>query len=325
MYGRQLLEVGLRWQIGNGRTASLIHSQWIPRFQLDSPSYNPQILPGEGDPKVADVICQGEGRWCDTKLSQWFDPSTCRTIKAIPLPRQNMEDKMIWHDTKDGVFTVKSAYHLAVSLDRRKGGWKSLASWMDKASWVRLWNANIPPKLKVFVWQILNRALPTTEALIERKVPIHPRYPVCWASSETMEHLFLDCPVAGALWDYSGLDYLGEGLPRHTFPYFLKKLLALIHQPTLFMAVVAVLWRIWRSRNWVVFEGKQFGFPALMRQFHQQYEEWMALPLAGPMHVSCPTGSHQLAPVAADSIVCMWDGATKSGCHSAGGIVLFTP
>ncbi|CAL1401360.1 unnamed protein product [Linum trigynum] len=108
-----------------------------------------------------------------------------------------------------------------------------------------------------------------------------------------MEHLFLYCPVARALWDYSGLDYVREGLPCHTFPLFLKKLMALVHQAQLFMAVVAVLWRIWRSRNWVVFEGKQFGFPALMRQFHQQYEEWVRLPVDKGFQSVVPRGSFE--------------------------------
>ncbi|CAL1397909.1 unnamed protein product [Linum trigynum] len=161
---------------------------------------------------------------------------------------------------------------------------------MDKPSWIRVWEAKIPPKLKVFLWQILNRALPTMEALIEKKVQVLPRCPVCWDAPETMEHLFLYCPVARALWDYSGLEYLGEGLPRHTFSLFLKRLLGLIHQPSVVMAVVAILWRIWRSRNWVVFEGKQFGIPALMRQFYQQYEEWMDLPADQTPMVQAPIG-----------------------------------
>ncbi|CAL1374602.1 unnamed protein product [Linum trigynum] len=193
---------------------------------------------------------------------------------------------------------------------------------MDRASWIRLWNADIPPKLKVFVWQIFNRALPTSEALIAKKVPVHPRCPVCWESAETMEHLFLDCPVARALWGFSGMEHLGEGLPRQTFPLFLKRLLGLIQSPGLFMAIVCLLWRIWRSRNWVVFEGKQFGFPALMRQFHQQYEEWVSLsPAVGARQARSPRVS-----VGGDSrVVCMWDGATKLGSHSAGGMVLMTP
>ncbi|CAL1377149.1 unnamed protein product [Linum trigynum] len=194
---------------------------------------------------------------------------------------------------------------------------------------VRLWGANITPKLKVFVWQILNHILPTTEALIDKHIPVHPRCPVCWASAETMEHFFLDYPVARVLWDYSSLGYLGEGLPQHTFPMFLKRLMALIHQPDLFMAVVAILWRIWSSRNWVVFQGKQFGFPALMRHFHQQYEEWVRLPRDRiPRTVppaAVPPGTHQVGLAGEDSVVCMWDGAVRRGSHSAGGMVLLTP
>ncbi|CAL1395371.1 unnamed protein product [Linum trigynum] len=329
LFGRELLAQGLRWQIGNGQTVALLDSNWIPKLQMEPPCYNPRILPEGGKLLVAEVMRPGEGCWDDLKLCQWFDPPTCQAIKTIPLLRQDVLDKLIWHGTADGVFTVKSAYHLAVDRDKRKGGWRSTVGWMGKEDWVRVWNANIPPKLKVFLWQIFNRILPTTEALIDKHVLVQPRCPVCWACTESMEHLFLDCPVARALWDYSGLGYLGEGLPRHTFPMFLKRLLALIHQPSLFMAVVAVLWRIWRSRNWVVFEGKQFGFPALLRQFHQQYEEWVRLPLdKGPLVVTqmgAPAGGPHLHPTGEDSVICMWDSAVRQGSHSAGGVVLLTP
>ncbi|CAL1400383.1 unnamed protein product [Linum trigynum] len=325
LFGRELLAKGLRWQIGNGQSASLLSSSWIPHLQMSPPCYNPRILPDGGSPLVAEIMNPEGGCWDEDKVAQWFDPPTCKAIKAIPLPRLNMADKLIWHGTADGVFTVKSAYHLAVDIDRRRGGWRATVGWMDKESWIRLWEANIPPKLKVFVWQILHRILPTTEALIEKRVQVHPRCPVCWDSVETMEHLFLDCPVARALWGYSGLEALGEGLPRHTFPIFLKRCLALIHQPTLFMAVVAILWRIWRSRNWVVFEGKQFGFPALMRQFQQQYEEWARL----PMDKSSPVVSRHEPLLSAlgreeEGVVCQWDGAVRAGSHSAGGVVLLT-
>ncbi|CAL1357271.1 unnamed protein product [Linum trigynum] len=139
-----------------------------------------------------------------------------------------------------------------------------------------------------------------------------------------MEHLFLDCPVARAIWDYAGLAHLGEGLPRYTFPLFLKRLLGLIHQPNDFMAVVVVLWRIWRSRNWVVFEGKQFGFSALMRQFRQQYEEWVRLPVdRAPGGVQATPTHHET--VRGHGVICMWDGAVRSGSHSVGGLVLLSP
>ncbi|CAL1400065.1 unnamed protein product [Linum trigynum] len=325
LFGRQLLEQGLRWQIGNGASTSLLSSNWLPQLHPEKPVYNPQVLPEGGELMVAEVLDQdGEGGWCETKLRQWFDPPTCRIIRSIPLPRQNMVDKLIWHCTTDGVFTVKTAYHLVVDQAKKNGCWRATASWMDRVSWIWLWEADIPPKLKVFVWQIFHRILPTTEGLIEKSVPVLPRCPVCWDASETMEHLFLECPAARALWDYSGLEHLGQGLPRHTFPLFLKRLFALIHQPPMIMAVVVMLWRIWKSRNWVVFEGKQFGFSALMRQFHQQCEEWERVSAGrveqGPRPILHPPGLAW-----GSSMVCMRDGATRAGSHSAGGMVLLDP
>ncbi|CAI0429775.1 unnamed protein product, partial [Linum tenue] len=192
---------------------------------------------------------------------------------------------------------------------------------MDKTSWVRLWNAPIPPKLKVFIWQVFCRILPTTEALIEKGAEVQPRCPVCWAAKETLEHLFFDCRVAQTLWGQAGLEYLGIGLSRHTFPMFLKQLLSRINQPLVFMAVAALLWRIWRSRNWVVFEGKQFGLPVLLRQYHQQVQEWIRLPLDPELGLHFPIPPPGQTAMMS-SVTCMWDGATKSGSHAAGGIVL---
>ncbi|CAL1392026.1 unnamed protein product [Linum trigynum] len=192
---------------------------------------------------------------------------------------------------------------------------------MDKPSWIRPWEADIPPKLRVFLWQVFHRILPTAEALREKKVDVLPRCPVCWEASETLEHMFLECLVARALWDHSGLAHLGEGLPRHTFPLFLKKLLAVVHNPALVMSVVAVLWRIWRSRNWVVFEGKQFGIPALMRQFHQQIQEWLSLPRDQTDRLGRPPAPTVVVD-GAGTTICMWDGAVRLGSHAAGGMVI---
>ncbi|CAL1409387.1 unnamed protein product [Linum trigynum] len=321
LHGRQLLVAGLRWQIGNGQTAPLLQASWIPGLHPQLPVHNPRILPAGHEPRVAEVMCQGGGGWNVDRLGQWFDPPTCNAIRAIPLPVMEVEDKLMWHATADGIFTVKSAYHLAVTLDKRSGRWRDMVSWMDKNSWIRLWDANIPPKLKIFAWQIFNHILPTMEALVERKIPVLLRCPVCWGERESLEHLFLYCPVARAMWDYSGLESLGEGLPRQTFPLFLKRLLALIHQPAQFMAVIAVLWRIWKSRNWVVFEGKQFAFVALVRQFQQQVDEWMRVP-GDPSPGRVVRVWQAPVPQEEVGVVCRWDGATRTGSHSAGGMVL---
>ncbi|CAL1399702.1 unnamed protein product [Linum trigynum] len=283
--------------------------------------FNPGVLSDSVELKVADFICSTRGRWELNKIGEWFPPEVCRAIRSIPLPRRAMENRLVWHATGDEVFSAKSAYHLAVRLDQEAGGWRHTVSWMDRGNWKRVWNLTIPPKLKVFLWQVLHRFLPTTEALIGRKVALHPRCPICWNALETMEHLFFDCCVARALWDAAGLEHVGQGLPRLTFPLFMKRLLAIVTDPPQVMAVVAVLWRIWKSRNWVVFDGKQFGILSLLRQYHQQLREWTSLPrdvVAGAQAGVTPLGSSARQA----SLICRWDDAVQRGSHSAGGMVM---
>ncbi|CAL1356996.1 unnamed protein product [Linum trigynum] len=134
----------MRWQIRNGRTVSGLHDKWILALHPATPCYNPRVLAKGGDVRVADFSCPGEGRWSDAKLVQWFHPNTCRAIKVIPLPCQDIEDKLVWHDTCDGIFTVKSAYHLTVLLTSdRVDGYRRLAGSIDKGGS----HCGIPPFL----------------------------------------------------------------------------------------------------------------------------------------------------------------------------------
>ncbi|CAL1356443.1 unnamed protein product [Linum trigynum] len=58
-----------------------------------------------------------------------------------------------------------------------------------------------------------------------------------------------------------------------------------------------------------------------MRQFHQQYEEWVSL----PMDRVVPPHIHSIRPGAPSAdlrVVCCWDGATRRGAPSAGVMVL---
>ncbi|CAL1406331.1 unnamed protein product [Linum trigynum] len=86
------------------------------------------------------------------------------------------------------------------------------------------------------------------------------------------------------------------------------------------MALVVLLWRIWKSRNWAAFEGKQFLIPQLMRQYHQQLHKWVSIPDDRLVQDQVPL-QRNLGEVG-PSIVCIWDGAVCVGSHSAGGLIL---
>ncbi|CAL1396620.1 unnamed protein product [Linum trigynum] len=99
------------------------------------------------DPNVVELFDHIRGGWCIQSLQERFSLDVVHAILAIPLPRLGMEDRLIWHDTTNGVFSVKSAYHLAVLVDRQEGTWSQVVSWMDRTSWMRMWALKIPPKL----------------------------------------------------------------------------------------------------------------------------------------------------------------------------------
>jgi hypothetical protein len=57
-------------------------------------------------------------------------PHDAEEVLKIRLSERNYEDYIAWHYEKSGVFTVKSAYHLALELeqgDRRQEGYSDRA------------------------------------------------------------------------------------------------------------------------------------------------------------------------------------------------------
>ncbi|CAL1378039.1 unnamed protein product [Linum trigynum] len=84
----------------------------------------------------------------------------------MALPRKAQPDTNIWHFTKNGKYSVKTGYHLALEgivIPNRK----SLAHIIDP-----------PPKLRFFIWQCLKVVLPTIVALKSRVVNCLRRWPV---------------------------------------------------------------------------------------------------------------------------------------------------
>ncbi|XP_071678521.1 uncharacterized protein [Lolium perenne] len=64
------------------------------------------------------------------------------------LPQQNHEDRVAWHYERNGVFTVKSAYRLAYSLQHQNRDCVSTSSKPngERSLWNCVWKANVPPQ-----------------------------------------------------------------------------------------------------------------------------------------------------------------------------------
>lgn len=119
-----------------------------------------------------------------------FDIDTARKILAMPLSFRRPRDRRIWRYTKHGFFTVRSAYHVAVSKyshirDNRPSGSSTPKEWKD------LWKLKVIPRVRLFLWKVCNNSLPTRVNLCKRGVHNDPLCLLCGEEQESSDHLLL--------------------------------------------------------------------------------------------------------------------------------------
>ena len=79
-------------------------------------------------------------------------------------------DCLIWAKSKDGKYTVCSAYRMVVA--REESNQPSSSHIKENTIWRKMWKLNIPPKTKHFLWRALINSLPTKMNLKKRGVQV---------------------------------------------------------------------------------------------------------------------------------------------------------
>ena len=106
--------------------------------------------------KVADLLLEDGRTWDEEKLQTVFTPSDAQDITQNVLGRPGKEDFRAWNFTKNGVFIVRSAYHMGIAIKTaRKALASSSTSGVDHKSWLELWAADVPNKGKIHGWRML--------------------------------------------------------------------------------------------------------------------------------------------------------------------------
>jgi hypothetical protein len=73
---------------------------------------------------------------------------------------------MAWNYTKNGVFSVRSAYHLKQQIHRgATGGASSSRNAVEHQGWLSIWEADVPNKIKVHCWRLAKNGLAVGEEL----------------------------------------------------------------------------------------------------------------------------------------------------------------
>ena len=143
------------------------------------------------DMKVADLIESSTTKWKIEVIDSLFIAHEAELIKSIPLSATLPANKIVWAETTNGNFTVKSAYKLAASLFKSTNyGTTSNGSLLRKF-WKKLWSLPIPHKVRHFCWRACRGTLPTKVKLRRRNVIAEDMCVCCKEKAETNGHIFL--------------------------------------------------------------------------------------------------------------------------------------
>ena len=112
MGAQHVVKQGIRWNVGNGEHIRVWGDKWLP-----SPSTFKVVSPRlfmHADIRVSKLISHEPVGWKMQVIDTLFLPHEVDIIKSIPLSTHSPPDKLIWATTTNGLFSVHSAYKVAM-------------------------------------------------------------------------------------------------------------------------------------------------------------------------------------------------------------------
>jgi hypothetical protein len=114
------------------------------------------------------------------------------SICSIPLSPLLPSERLVWAATKQGIFTLRSAYFLE-KLKREQERGESSNVGANRIFWKSLWAMNVPGVLKNFMWKVSLNLLPTKDNLHRKKIAPDPLCPICHQERKTTGHILWGC------------------------------------------------------------------------------------------------------------------------------------
>ena len=184
-----------------------------------------------------------------------FARGTSEDILWLKLGNLSSRDKLVWKENKAKVFSIKTAYQVALRLHHPHAGEHSLAT-MDQKIWKRIWSINVPPKVRTFVWWACSHILLTKANLFHKKVPVDPLCSACGQADETMAHILWECPLARNVWVLVWGRIQKTNSSTTSFFLLTRQMMERLSKKE-FETWTMVVWSLWNARNRMHFRQSQ--------------------------------------------------------------------
>ncbi|XP_019170430.1 PREDICTED: uncharacterized protein LOC109165997 [Ipomoea nil] len=246
--------------IGDGRSTKIGRDPWL--VQAENPYVTTQLHDTVSDAPVSSLMNMAGTAWDRDCVMDVFNARDAAYILNTPLSIRRPMDAWVWKGDSKGAYTVKSCYRL---LTREV---------QTDYDWNRIWHLQVPPKVRVFAWQLAKDVLPTREALARKRVACMVICHMCGTVDETNAHMFRDCYHVRVLWGAAGLPVLTHD-HGSIVQWFFEQIAHL--KDDLLPKFVMICWAVWKSRNATVWSGVQFNAAVVLREAVTYWENWRAV------------------------------------------------
>jgi hypothetical protein len=192
VYGLELLKEGIIWRVGSGSKIQIWRDLWIDR----GPSRRFTMKRTRTRLRwVSQLMIPERHEWDEQLLRIILYPHDVHVVLKVRLSERVMEDFVAWYYEKSGIFLVRSAYHLAVQLDRANQNMAGCSSWPDgnRPIYNGIWKAAVPPKIHVFAWCLSQDSLATQTNQKTQTLENGAICQLCGMEAESGHHSMVRC------------------------------------------------------------------------------------------------------------------------------------
>ncbi|KAK3226139.1 hypothetical protein Dsin_006001 [Dipteronia sinensis] len=254
IWGKGLLEAGVRSRVGDGKSLYIYRDKWLPMpttFKITS-------LPKMDVNATVDQLISPSGGWNTQLIRGNFNLEDTNLILQIPIVRGVREDNTLWHFNENGQYSVKSGYWLG----HRLANMIEPSNISHRSSW---WNT--------FWRKACQDWIPTKIIIGRRGVPTNEVCEACNCSAEDTLHTLWYCSKLNCIraeW-YDNMTMRGQHTNFHDLLYDCFST-GNVKKVDLFCIVV---WRIWYCRNSTLHEAKKHNISEVVNwstHFLQEFQ-----------------------------------------------------
>ena len=118
VHGLDLLKKGVIWRVVDGKNVNIWRDNWLPR------NSGLRVLVKKNRTRlkwVSELFISGTRRWDENLIRHLFYNHDAEEILRLHIQTIGEGDLIAWHYEKNGMFSVKSAYRLALNFQDGKG------------------------------------------------------------------------------------------------------------------------------------------------------------------------------------------------------------